>query len=165
MTVTAEGRVVILDFGVASDVLQRGDADDLDGGLIGTAMYMAPEQAAGEETGPAADFYAVGVVLFHALAGRLPFLGTVPSMLEQKIRCEAPSVADLMPSAPADLALLCGRLLRMEPTERPAASEILATLGAAFDDESAPSFARARTLSLVGRDDELRLGFRPFEGC
>ncbi len=151
--VTKDGRVVILDFGVASDLLPFGDADE--GGLIGTASYMAPEQAAGEETGPPIDFYAVGVILFQALTGRLPFLGTVPSMLEQKLRCEAPSVSELSPAAPADLALLCTRLLRMEPTERPNATEILAMLGALVDDEAMPSSVRTRTL--IGRDDELRI--------
>src|SRR4051794_13431864 len=60
-------RVVLLDFGLASD----GD----DPSYAGTLPYMAPEQHAGKPAGPAADWYAVGVMLWAALAGRLPFLG------------------------------------------------------------------------------------------
>jgi serine/threonine protein kinase len=85
--VTAEGRVVILDFGLVADASPaRADL-----GVVGTIGYMAPEQTTDAPVGPAADWYAVGVMLFETLTGRLPFMGTPDDILEQKQRAEPPS--------------------------------------------------------------------------
>src|SRR5690606_33707152 len=69
--VTRSGHVVVLDFGLASDaqgLLQQSSQE----GLRGTPVYMAPELFTGEAVGPASDWYAVGVMLYQALVGRLP---------------------------------------------------------------------------------------------
>ena len=155
--VTPEGRVVLLDFGVARDLLDAGDEEDM---VIGTASYMAPEQAEAAPLTPAADWYALGVVLFQALTGELPFTGTVHQMLEQKLLRDAPAPSARFPDVPADLDALCRDLLRREPEERPRAAEILRRLGAAADELG----SRARLGAFVGRVAELQALEQAFEG-
>src|SRR6185503_18641288 len=70
--VTREGRVVLLDFGLAMALGFDAGFDGSDD-VVGTFAYMAPEQAWGAGPAPAADWYSVGVVFYEALAGRLPF--------------------------------------------------------------------------------------------
>src|SRR5207244_4010783 len=80
--VTPDGRVVILDFGIIADL----DGDRMTGvnEIVGTADYMAPEQGAAKAIGPAADWYAVGVVLYRALTGQLPFDGSALEVIREK---------------------------------------------------------------------------------
>ena len=67
-------RVKLADFGLARHVVESASLHmTRDGATVGTALYMAPEQAAGEAVGPPADVYALGATLFHMLAGRPPF--------------------------------------------------------------------------------------------
>src|SRR5262249_48157821 len=77
--VEEDGRVVLLDFGLAVD-LEVGDTQD----WAGTPHYMSPEQCAEEPLEPASDWYSVGAVLFHTLTGRPPFEGTVDEVLCDK---------------------------------------------------------------------------------
>src|SRR6185437_4321623 len=82
--VSHEGRVVLLDFGLTSGF-------DADSRIAGTPAYMAPEQIACEPLTAAADWYAVGVMLFVALSGKLPFEGDTPDILDAKLTGEAPT--------------------------------------------------------------------------
>jgi hypothetical protein len=129
--VTREGRVVILDFGLVAEVgdaAQRSEGTD----IVGTPDYMAPEQAAGVELGPAADWYSVGVLLFQALTGRLPFEGSPAlGVLLRKQREAPPSPRSINPAVPDDLNDLCVQLLHFEPASRPNSARILRILGAA----------------------------------
>ena len=108
--VTAEGRAVLLDFGLVSaasiETTQSG---------AGTPEYMAPEQVAMQPVSGAADWYAFGVILFELLSGRLPFEGLPHEILYRKQHGRAPRVAALAPGVPADLAALCDRLLEADP--------------------------------------------------
>ncbi len=88
--VTAEGRVVLLDFGVATELRGRaGEAAGGGGEVVGTARYMAPEQAGDEARTPASDWYSVGVMLYEALVGRAPFVGSTVDVLTMKSLMDA----------------------------------------------------------------------------
>ena len=76
--VDTRGRVVILDFGIAVELNQQDDPQATDRPTEGTLTYMSPEQTAGRPLSPASDWYSVGVMLFRAVTGRLPFVGTPP---------------------------------------------------------------------------------------
>src|SRR5262249_51568815 len=98
----------VTDFGLA----KRGGGYDLtiSGVVMGTPAYMAREQAKGEGkfVGPAADVYALGVILYEALTGRPPFLGEDPSRLMIRVVSEdPPPVRRFAPSVPGDLGLIC----------------------------------------------------------
>ena len=128
--VEPDGRVVILDFGLA-------DADeslDPELALAGTPQYMAPEQAAGRASTAAVDWYAIGVMLHEALAGRRP----------------DPGGPALPSDAPRDLTRLCAALLEPDPSRRPDAAAIRAVLGDAGDRTIADG-PRCSPRRLVGR--------------
>ena len=158
--VTPEGRVVILDFGIALELSHAADdVDQSDGGVVGSPKYMAPEQVVGEVPTPASDWYSVGVMLYEALAGRLPFEGSSIDVLSRKVveHVLPPSTWTL--GIPPDLEELCVALLRREPSERPDGAEILRRLGAVggpslFPPE--PGRTREAHSPLVGREKQLR---------
>jgi serine/threonine protein kinase len=126
VVVCHDGRVVLLDFGLARDC--RRDLST-DGGIVGTVAYMAPEQAAGRPVGPAADLYAAGTMLYEALTGRLPFGDETMEVLFRKQSERPPPPRSLVPNIPADLDALCQQLLEIDPAARPTALEVLALLG------------------------------------
>ena len=149
--VTFEGRVVILDFGIAHELVAPGDVHtSTETGLLGTAHYMAPEQVAGITAGAASDWYAVGVILYEALTGRLPFAGNTMSVMLQKQRTDPPPPDALTPDLPRDLVDLCTGLLVRDPIKRLDGGELLRRLGGGEDLSAAPLLARHQT-TLVGR--------------
>jgi beta-lactam-binding protein with PASTA domain len=124
------GRVVVTDFGLARLARSTRSAP-ISGVLAGTPEYWAPEQAAGHETGPATDLYALGCILFRMLAGRMPFEGE--DRLATGLRRaheRAPSLAGPAPSAPVEAVQLVDRLLDRDPAARGSAVEAAAALGA-----------------------------------
>jgi serine/threonine protein kinase len=156
--VTREERVVLCDFGLVAEA-DFGDMESVAGGFAGTAAYMAPEQCRSDpRLGPAADWYAVGVVLYEALTGRFPFDGTVMQMLSEKqTRAPVPPRA-LVPTVPPDLDDLCIALLQRHPSDRPRGDEVLRRLGVgagqAVITQHAAS-ASPRASPFFGRDAEL----------
>ncbi len=153
--VTDEGRVVLLDFGLVTD-LGRARADS-EHTVVGTVQYMAPEQAASQRVGPAADWYGVGTMLYEALTGRTPFVGSTLGMLMEKQRREPVPPRDLFASVPEDLSDLCVELLRLDPNQRLSGTRALERLGVLQGDKS-HSFATGtmtRHASFVGREREL----------
>src|SRR6516165_6547526 len=151
--VTAQGRVVLLDFGLATEWTAVGLLTTEEGQLLGTVAYMSPEQAAGGPASPAGDWYSVGVVLYEALMGRRPFTGTALQVLHAKQLAESPDLHAAAPGAPADLAGLCADLIRRDPGERPSGPEVLRRL--AQDPAAAPVPPRPASAPLIGRERHL----------
>ncbi len=130
--VTPEGRVVLLDFGVATEISGAvGPKMRDDEAIVGTAAYMAPEQAAGEGPTTASDWYSVGAILYEALAGRTPFVGSVSEVLQAKVSRDPEPPSRAGPDVPPDLDALCRALLQRPPAARPSGPEILRWLGIA----------------------------------
>ncbi len=154
--VTPEGRVVLLDFGLCA--LGPGGKPN-QWGSAGTVAYMAPEQTE-RRHGPPVDLYALGVTLYEALTGTLPFSGDGLLILMRK-SCElAPSPRALCPEVPEDLDRLCQALLEVDPELRATAAAVLERLGVQ-SEASAPLQLGSRHSMLVprhfvGREQELR---------
>lgn len=138
------GRAVLLDFGVAAELSGHAQA-------AGTPAYMSPEQAQGERPSPSADFYAVGVMLYESLTGRLPHSGDDP-VTDKLTRDPAPP-STVTPSVPVDLDRLCMALLSRDPALRPDGHTILDLL-CGDSERSFPPRNRSET-PLLGRDAEL----------
>ncbi len=157
--VTLEGRVVLLDFGVATELSGRaGDAQGGSGEIVGTARYMAPEQAYDEPPTPASDWYSVGVMLFEALVGRPPFVGSAADVITMKGLMDAASPSESVEGVPADLDTLCRSMLHRDPAMRPTGSEILCRLGVTRSGglTSSPVAAVDSATALIGREEQLR---------
>jgi WD40 repeat protein len=124
---TADNQPKLCDFGVAK-VLAGSDLKTRSGMLIGTAEYMAPEQAAGRaDIGPAADVYALGALLYTLLVGRPPFQGASPlDTLAQVAHQEPVSPRRLQPAVPRDLETICLKCLQKDPRKRYASALALA---------------------------------------
>ncbi|MGO9834425.1 MAG: protein kinase domain-containing protein [Polyangiaceae bacterium] len=128
--VTSEGRVVLLDFGVAIDLSDPADGDAREEEpIVGTAPYMAPEQASGATATAASDWYSVGAILFEALVGSPPFVGSTSDVIRMKIAVDPPLASTRAQDVPADLDALCGALLARAVVARPSGPEILRRLG------------------------------------
>jgi hypothetical protein len=160
--VTPSGRVVLLDFGLVTDTAPRRLT--VDDSLLGTVGYMAPEQARLGRVGAKADWYAVGVLLYFALCGRLPFEGTATEILMRKQRESPPPPGTLAGEVPADLNALCVDLLRIDPDARPSTDDVLRRL-ALHGDRTRGSWAPPSTgrMTFVGRRAELALLGEAFE--
>jgi hypothetical protein len=125
----AESVPKIADFGVAH-ILDDATDPALSGTLSGTPSYMAPEQALGlvSEVGPATDVWALGVILYRCLTGRLPFVGE--SMLDtlEKVKLSPPEPFRESEGVPADLAEVCLACLRKRLRQRPGIEELVRRL-------------------------------------
>lgn len=161
---TNDGTVKLADLGLA--VSPSGARISKSGLIIGTASYMAPEQALGRPVDGRADLYALGVLLYELATGRLPFEGDDPlAVISQHIHAAVVPPSVLVPSLPLGLESIILRLLEKSPEERFAsAGEVAAALQNSLTDVSTrqddPSAAVAmlQALSrgrLVGRDEEL----------
>jgi len=126
--VTTDGRVVILDMGLAVET-DGNRFHNSDHELAGTPYYMAPEQAKGESISAACDWYAVGVILFEALTDERAFRSRRrDSLLQEKLSRTEPSPRDVLASIPDDLSELCRDLLRPLPADRPSGGDVLKRL-------------------------------------
>jgi hypothetical protein len=166
--VTREGRVVLLDFGLVSELSKEGILQSLH--VVGTPAYMSPEQAAGGPMTAASDWYGVGVMLYQALTGTLPFPGPLLDVLVRKQNSEPPPPRDLCPAISSELDQFCRSLLRRDPGARPSGDEILAFLRAATRPSAeAPAGELARARTFVGRRKDLEALHAAFDraqqGC
>lgn len=125
--VTPAGRVAILDFGLATEARPGGSQTSH---LVGTPSYMAPEQFARERATQASDWYSVGVMLYEALSGQLPFSGNLLALVAAKAGGQLPAPSSLRTGVPARLDALCMALLHVDPALRPNGQEVEHILGA-----------------------------------
>ncbi len=156
--VTAEGRVVILDFGVATELKRRARGNGEEE-VVGTVTYMAPEQASGEAPVAASDWYSVGALLYEAIVGYPPFGGAAIDVLTLKYTVSPTAPSSCVLGVPEDLNALCIALLGPDPEGRPNAAEILRRLGAASPSDQGPAPAVTDgpdAALLIGRDAALR---------
>lgn len=122
--VTPQGRIVIIDFGLAMAQF-GGDGGAVDA-VVGTPAYMAPEQWDTGATSAASDWYSLGIVLFQALTGALPFSGSAQEVLVKKRTVGAPRVSHLLgDSVPRDLDDAIASLLSVDRARRAAGAAAL----------------------------------------
>ncbi len=115
--ITRDNRVKVADFGIARAMSQSLPDDDY---LVwGTPQYFSPEQAAGEAATPASDVYAIGVMMFEMLTGRLPFEADSHTALAMKhIRETPPPVTAFNPAVPMQIERVISKVLSKEPAGR-----------------------------------------------
>ncbi len=112
-----EGEIKLADFGIAKATEQSSITQV--GSVLGTAAYLAPEQARGEEAGPPADLYALGVVAYQLISGRLPYEATSLTELALKQQQEEPPLLDtLVAAAGPELAEAVAIALALDPRDR-----------------------------------------------
>ena len=145
--VRPDGRVVILDFGLMSDA-RPGEAA-ADDRMAGTPAYLAPEHHAGADPSEASDWYAVGVTLYEALTGRLPFDGSWQELSWRKSHSDPLPPSSLQPQIPDDLNEICMGLLCRDPQRRLSGRDALGKLadGGARDRKQVDGAAEADAVS------------------
>ncbi|MCR9164464.1 MAG: protein kinase domain-containing protein [Nannocystaceae bacterium] len=152
--VEESGRVVILDFGLVRDINpDDGVGVTADGAVLGTPLFMSPEQACGGDIGPASDWYTVGEMLYQLLTGAPPYAGLGLIALLAAKKEELPKLpSERIAGIPPDLQSLCMDLLARDPHKRPSGHEILSRLGSTEPVD----FPEDKTALFLGRDNELR---------
>ena len=139
--------VKLADFGIARATDQSSITQV--GSVLGTAAYLAPEQARGEEAGPRADLYSLGVVAYQLMTGRLPYEASSLSELALKQQREPPaSVDELNPRVPPELADAISSALALDQEDRPDTAMVLAEAIAAGARGAEPLRTAARTRNL-----------------
>jgi serine/threonine protein kinase len=154
--VTPEGRAVLIDFGLIS---QAGVSDS---NIAGTLLYMAPEQSLGDPLSSAADYFGLGMVLYEALTGSTPFLGSSIDIMMQKQKGPAQAPHSIDSTIPEALSTLCMQWLDPRAEARPTGEQALRVLR---DEQSAemlrqsytplPLGVSAQAPAFVGRGHEL----------
>jgi serine/threonine protein kinase/tetratricopeptide (TPR) repeat protein len=129
-----EGNARIMDFGIARSLKAKGITDG--GIIIGTPEYMSPEQVEGKEIDQLADIYALGVILFEMLTGKVPFEGDTPLSIAVKHKTEVPQdPRNLNAQVPPDLSQLILKCLEKEKRNRPQSAEEVSSQLAGIEQE------------------------------
>ena len=146
------GFAKVLDFGIAKLAQSLTDPQLTGPGMVlGTARYMAPEQASGGTLDGRSDLYSLGVILFELLSGVPPFNAAEPvQLIVQKLTQPAPPLSDVLPGVEPALEAFVARLLARNPAERPDRASDVVNEIAALRRESVPE-----------GDTELVLAVRP----
>ncbi|MFN3267252.1 MAG: serine/threonine-protein kinase, partial [Deinococcales bacterium] len=161
--VTPDGEAKLMDFGLAKS-LEGTVALTRAGAVVGTVLYMPPEQCRGAQLDYRADLYAFGAVLFWALTGRAPFSGDgLAQVIMQHIQSPPPKPSSINPQIPAPLEVLVLKLLEKNPVDRPASAIAvrdtligLSNQTMEFDISSETARADALLIApLIGRDSEI----------
>ena len=145
-----EGWCVVTDFGIAKVAESEGLTTS--GMMVGTPAYMSPEQCLSNDISGASDQYALGVVAYEMLTGRLPFPGTsMMSVMYAHVHVPVPAIEDLRSECPPELASAVMRMLAKEPSERwPSIEEAVAALGQLSAAQDEPTRNQLITLATTG---------------
>lgn len=158
---SVDGLAKLSDFGLARSVASRLSREE---GVTGTAFYLAPEQALGQEIDARTDLYALGVMLYELTTGRLPFTGDdLLTVISQHLHAPVIQPSTYNAQIPPSLDTLIGQLLSKRPQDRPAsAGEVRQRLGQLHSIETVALPAGQLSLldrlvrgRLVGRTEEL----------
>jgi serine/threonine-protein kinase len=123
--VLTEKGAKVIDFGIAA---MSGDREvDAAGDVIGTPAYVAPERLSRDDVAPASDVYSLGVLIHFVLSGRMPW----PVDPASRVPPAVPAVLDPLPGVPPQVHTVLARCLLSDPSQRPSAAEVEATLVAA----------------------------------
>jgi len=164
----ADGRLLLTDFGIAKVLGDPATANvvamqtlTMAGMIIGTPEYLSPEQAAGAPIDNRSDVYALGIVLFQLLSGRVPFTGTTPVAVAIKHATQAPpSLSQLNPAIPPGVEHVIVKALAKKPEQRYAtAGELARELRAAVTD-----YQPAVKVSLLSTDETMLDTIPPVRG-
>jgi eukaryotic-like serine/threonine-protein kinase len=156
--VTPEGRVVILDFGLITELFpdNLGGAEHIIGG---TPAYVSPEEGSGMPSSEAGDWYGVGATLYEALTGEIPFRGPPIDVLLRKREHDPPSPSELVPEVPANLSSICMGLMCRDPARRWSGRDVLSRLS--WGPVAVPASEEAREphadVRFVGRTRQLEV--------
>jgi DNA-binding response OmpR family regulator len=141
---TPRGEVTkILDFGIAKLAAEAaiGQSLTIDGSLLGTPAYMAPERFRRGPYGPKSDVYSVGAMLYEMLTGRLPFIPSTAdplALVAMQAEEDPPPMRRRRPDVPASLEVLVRTALNRNPDERPSADQLARRLALAVADPFTP---------------------------
>jgi len=154
-----EGESKIMDFGIARTLI--GEGRTAEGIIIGTPEYMSPEQVEGKPTDQRSDIYALGIILFETVTGRVPFEGDTPFSIANKQKSEPPPIPKkLVPQIPEGLNRLILRCLEKDKTKRyETAEELLADL--ATIEQSLPIAERVSPKRKTITHREVTVKFEP----
>lgn len=172
LMLTTNGRVKLMDFGIA----KRADSQRLTrvNHLIGTLEYMAPELLLGQPPSVASDLYAVGVLLFELLTGKMPFEATSePALIDAIAKQKRIPIGRYQPTLPAEVTTLLNQLLHKNPAQRLATAQALQAALMALPAPKTPKptptpatrLVAAETPSWLARLKSVRLPVRaPWSG-
>ncbi|MCW8985632.1 MAG: tetratricopeptide repeat-containing serine/threonine-protein kinase, partial [Thermoanaerobaculales bacterium] len=127
LMLTPEGRLKVLDFGLAKlrPAFGEGGGEETTqtmtqpGVVMGTVQYMSPEQALGKETDHRSDIFSTGIVLYQMATGQLPFSGSTPTeTITEIVRSEPRPVSELSPVTPPELERIIRKCLEKDPARR-----------------------------------------------
>jgi serine/threonine-protein kinase len=164
-TVVEIDRVTLLDFGLAKMTQPLAGRLTLQGAIVGTPDYMAPELISDASlAGPAADVYALGCMLFEMCTAKRPFSAHGYEVLVRQVYDAPPSPRAIAPALPAWLDQLVLTMLAKDPTERPTMAELAATLRARAWEVLAPPAAPVTATHEVRREVAFEpMTFAPIE--
>jgi serine/threonine-protein kinase len=147
MLVTPDKRLKVTDFGIAR-ALATIHPDEHSDVVWGSPQYFSPEQAAGEPPSPASDVYSLGIVLYEALTGSLPFNGLTPEELARMhLEARPHPISEYLPDIPQPLEQIVEKVLSKEPSARYRTADQLGRVLMRFGTQTQPEPPASLTLT------------------